>query len=120
MISTNEDMWESNTMKEIIKKLLEFRDARDWKQFHNLKDLSMALSIETAELQEQFLWKNPKDANMDKVEEELADVFMYAFLLAHEAGLDPEQIINKKIALNEKKYPVEKSKGNAKKWNELK
>lgn len=104
---------------EIIRKIIQFRDERDWEQFHNSKDLAIALSIEAGELLELFLWKKPEKANRDKVEEELADVLIYAFLLLHNYELDINEIINNKLAKNNKKYPVEKSTGTAKKYNEL-
>lgn len=106
-------------MNEIIDALKKFRDERDWKQFHNPKDLSMALSIEAAELLEVFLWKHPGEADKQKVKEELADVFAYAFLLADACQLDVKEIILAKLRHNEEKYPVSKSRGNAKKHNEL-
>ena len=108
-----------NEIEEIMQVLLKFRNERDWGQFHNPKDLALALSIEAAELNEAFLWKKPEEANIDKVRDELADVFAYAFLLAHHCGLDINEIIKAKVAKNEEKYPVEKSKGSAKKYNEL-
>ena len=104
-----------NKTSEIIR----FRDERDWGQFHNGKDLALALSIEAAELNQLFLWKSPENVNVDKVKEELADVFNYAFLLAHKYGFDIEEIIMDKIAKNATKYPIDKAKGNAKKYNEL-
>lgn len=106
-------------MNEIIDALKKFRDERDWQQFHNPKDLSVALSIEAAELLEVFLWKKPEDADPQKIKEELADVFAYAFLLADACQLDVKEIVMAKIRLNEQKYPVDKSRGNAKKHNEL-
>jgi len=105
--------------KEITTALLKFRDERDWAQFHNPKDLALALNIEAAELLELFLWKNAEDANVDKIKEELADVFSYALLLAEKYNLDVKQIILDKIKLNDAKYPVNKAKGSAKKYNEL-
>ena len=106
-------------MQDVINKLREFRDERDWKQFHNPKDLSLALSIEASELLEVFLWKSYEDADIDKVKEELADVFAYAFLIADSYGLDVNDIVLEKIRKNEQKYPVEKSKGTAKKYTDL-
>lgn len=106
-------------MKEIIKKIIEFRNERDWEQFHNSKDLAIALNIETSELLELFLWKGNEDVKIDKLKEELADVFMYALLLAEKHQLNLEEIIETKLELNKKKYPVEKAKGTAKKYNEL-
>jgi len=105
--------------EEITAALLKFRDERDWAQFHNPKDLALALNIEAAELLELFLWKNAEDANVEKIKEELADVFAYALLLAEKYNLDVKQIILDKIKLNDSKYPVDKAKGTAKKYDEL-
>ncbi|GGH20480.1 nucleotide pyrophosphohydrolase [Sphingobacterium alkalisoli] len=106
-------------IEQLIQQIRAFRDARDWEQFHNSKDLALALNIEASELLELFLWKGNEDANPDKLKEELADVFMYALLLADKNGFDVKQIIQDKIALNNQKYPVDKAKGTAKKYNEL-
>ncbi len=106
-------------IKEITNALLEFRDERDWAQFHNPKDLALALNIEAGELLESFLWKTSEQADIGKIREELADVFAFAFLLAEECGLDVKQIVLEKIAKNALKYPIEKSKGVAKKYTEL-
>ena len=103
----------------ITNELIKFRNDRDWKQFHNPKDLSVALSIEANELLENFLWKKPEDAKIDKVKEELADVFSYAFLLAEKYNFDVKEIVLNKIKSNNERYPVDKAKGNAKKYNEL-
>lgn len=103
----------------VCNELKKFRDERDWEQFHNPKDLAIALNIETGELLETFLWKDSKEANIDKIKEELADVFSYALLLADKYNLDIEEIILNKISSNNKKYPVEKAKGSAKKYDEL-
>ena len=109
-------------MKEIdkiIQELLKFRNERDWEQFHNPKDLSIALSIEANELLELFLWKKPEDANLEKVKEELADVFAYAFLIAGKYNLNVEEIVLDKIKKNGEKYPVEKAKGKSDKYDQL-
>jgi NTP pyrophosphatase (non-canonical NTP hydrolase) len=106
-------------IQEIISELKKFRDERDWEQFHNPKDLALAINIEAGELLELFLWKNAEDANKEKVKQELADVLSFALLLADKYGLDVKQIILDKIKLNGEKYPVEKAKGTAKKYNEL-
>lgn len=106
-------------IKNTIQKIINFRDERDWKQFHNSKDLAIALSIESSELLELFLWKKNEDFNIDKLKEELADVMMYALLLADKHNLDINEIILDKIKRNAEKYPVDKSKGNATKYNEL-
>lgn len=108
-----------SNIQHITDKLIEFRNERDWEQFHNPKDLALAISIEAGELLEEFLWKKAEDANKDKVKEELADVFAYAFLLANHYGFNVEEIVLEKIRKNAEKYPVDKSKGSAKKYNEL-
>ncbi|MCK9404116.1 MAG: nucleotide pyrophosphohydrolase [Chitinophagaceae bacterium] len=106
-------------IQEITEALIQFRNERDWNQFHNPKDLALALSVEAGELLEVFLWKSAGDANKEKVKEELADVFAFGFLLADKYGFDVKEIIMEKIIRNGEKYPVEKSKGTAKKYNEL-
>lgn len=103
----------------LTSKLTQFRDERDWAQFHNPKDLALAINVEAGELLELFLWKEPTDANPEKVKEELADVLAFSLLLANKYGFDVKQIVLDKIESNGKKYPVEKSKGTAKKYNEL-
>ena len=106
-------------LEELRKAIVKFTQERDWDQFHNPKDLALALSIEASELNEVFLWKSFEQANLDKVKEELADVFIYALLLASKYGLSISEIVKEKLAKNAAKYPVEKAKGNAKKYNEL-
>lgn len=106
-------------MEEAINKLRAFRDARDWKKFHNPKDLALALSIEASELAEVFLWKSAEEADIARVREELADVLAYALLLADHYEFDAQQIILDKIELNERKYPVDKARGSARKYTEL-
>ena len=108
-----------SNIDDLTQKLIIFRDERDWGQFHNPKDLAIALSIEASELLESFLWKSPKEANLDKIKEELADVLAYALLLAHSCNLDVTKIVEEKIAKNNSKYPIEKSKGSSKKYNEI-
>ena len=108
-----------NNWKELQKALIVFRDERDWEQFHNPKDLALALSIEAAELNELFLWKRSEEANAEKVKDELADVLAYALLLADKFNLDINEIVLNKIEKNAEKYPVDKSKGTSKKYNEL-
>ena len=106
-------------IEEIINELVKFRNERDWEQFHNPKDLALAINIEAGELLELFLWKKAEDANKEKIKEELADIFSFAFLLADKYGFDVKQIVLDKIKLNGEKYPVDKAKGTAKKYNEL-
>ncbi len=106
----------------LIDELVKFRDDRQWAQFHNTKDLALALSIEAAELNELFLWKPVEECeNVDRarLREELADVFAYSLLLAGKHGLDVKEIVLEKIRKNNEKYPVDKSKGTARKYNEL-
>ncbi|MDP2761778.1 MAG: nucleotide pyrophosphohydrolase [Sideroxyarcus sp.] len=108
-----------NDINEITETLTHFRDERDWAQFHNPKDLALALSIEAGELLECFLWKAHAEADMAKVKEELADVLAFALLLAEHYKLDVKQIVLDKIEKNALKYPVAKAKGSAKKYTEL-
>lgn len=106
-------------MQEIIDELIKFRNERDWEQFHNPKDLAVAINVEAGELLELFLWKKAEEANREKVQEELADVFAYAFLLADKYNFDVKEIVLDKIKKNAEKYPVNKAKGTAKKYDEL-
>lgn len=106
-------------IKKITEALIKFRNERDWEQFHNPKDLALAINIEASELLEEFLWKKAEDAKIEKVKEELADVFAYAFLLADKYGFDVKEIVLDKIKKNGQKYPIEKAKGTAKKYNQL-
>jgi len=104
-----------------------FRDARDWSQFHTPKNLAAAIAIEAAELQERFLWKSDKeierdlkdDAKRKAVVEEVADVFLFALLLADRLDVDVSKAITEKLAANERKYPVALARGNARKYTEL-
>lgn len=110
------------TIDNIIKSLTDFRDARNWSQFHKTKDLAIALSVEAAELNELFLWKSDEQVEQtdrERVAEELADVFAYAFLIAEKFNFDVEKIVKEKILKNGQKYPVEKSRNSARKYNEL-
>ena len=103
----------------IMKEIVRFTEDRDWDQFHNGKDLALALSIEASELNEAFLWKKPEEVNIEKVKEELADIMNYAFLIAHKYDMDIKEIILNKLKRNGEKYPANKAKGSAKKYNEL-
>lgn len=106
-------------LEELRQSIVKFTQDRDWDQFHNGKDLALALSIEASELNEAFLWKDAKDVNIEKVKEELADIFNYAILIADRYDLDIKQIVMNKLKRNAEKYPVEKAYGSAKKYNEL-
>ena len=109
--------------QQTIDKVLQFRDDRNWKQFHNPKDLAISISLEAAELLEVFQW-SAQDVvcqdKMDKIREELADVLCYSILMADACGLDLDEIIQQKEDRNCKKYPVDKAYGNKDKYTELK
>ena len=106
-------------LEELRQAIAKFTQERDWDQFHNGKDLALALSIEAAELNEAFLWKDASEVNIEKVKEELADVFNYAIQIADKYNLDVKQIVLDKLQKNAEKYPVDKAYGSAKKYNEL-
>jgi NTP pyrophosphatase (non-canonical NTP hydrolase) len=106
-------------LEELRQTIVKFTQERDWDQFHNGKDLALALSIEAAELNEAFLWKDASQVNVEKVKEELADIFNYAILIADKYNLDVKQIVLDKLRRNAEKYPVDKAYGSAKKYNEL-
>lgn len=108
-----------NELQKITEAIIKFRDDRDWKQFHNPKDLAVALNIEAGELLEAFLWKESPEADLEKVKEELADIFNYAFLLAEKYDFNVEEIIMEKLKSNSVKYPVNKSRGSAEKYTDL-
>ena len=105
--------------RSITKSLLKFRDDRDWSQFHNAKDLAIALNIESSELLELFLWKSADDPDQERIKEELADVLAFAMLIANKYDFDIKRIMIDKIEKNALKYPVNKAKGNAKKYTDL-
>jgi dCTP diphosphatase len=110
--------------EELQKKVIEFRDARDWAQYHNPKDLAISLSLEAAELLEIFQWKDPQEVEATKgdperrrrVKEELGDILVYALNMCHAFGFDPSDVILKKLEMNAKKYPIDKAKGSAGKY----
>lgn len=108
--------------EETIKQILKFRDDRDWKQFHNPKDLAISISLEAAELLEVFQWSGTDVSNegkQEKIKEELADVLNYCVLMAVACGLDIDEIVQEKIKVNNEKYPVSKAKGKKEKYNKL-
>jgi len=111
---------------ELMQRILDFRERRDWAQFHDPKNLAEAIAIESGELLEHFLWKSAAESR-EVVEEkraelasELADILTFSFLFAHEAGIDIHKAIIDKMNLNEERYPVEKAKGTSKKYKDLK
>ncbi|MEQ6390440.1 nucleotide pyrophosphohydrolase [Bacillaceae bacterium S4-13-58] len=110
------------TLKDLQKKATKFRDNRDWNQFHNPKDLAISLSLEAAELLENFQWKSSDEAvkeNIENIKDELADVVIYSLLMADQLDVDLSEAIVRKIKKNEEKYPVEKAKGSNRKYTEL-
>ena len=115
-------------LEQLTKRLIEFRDARDWQQFHNLKDLIISLNLEAAEVLELTQWKNAEqfeqsllnEKQLSRLKEECADVLSYLLLIAERAGIDLAQATNEKIDANKRKYPVEKARGNALKYDQLK
>jgi NTP pyrophosphatase (non-canonical NTP hydrolase) len=106
-------------ISEIIQAISKFRDARDWSKFHNSKDLAIAINSEASELLDLFLWKSADECNVEQLKEELADVLIFCFYLADKHRLDVKEIILDKLKANMSKYPVDKSRGNAKKYTDL-
>ena len=107
-------------INDLQKAVIQFRENRDWKQFHKIKDLILGLNIEVSELQELFLWKNEKEEKeieQERIEDEIADVFIFLTYICDEYEIDLEKVVREKIQKNELKYPVEKSKGSNKKYN---
>ncbi len=117
----------ATTVAELRERVLAFVRERDWEQFHAPKNLSMALAAETGELMEHFLWMSPEQsravvqdpAKRHKIEEEIADVVIYALEFANMTGIDVAAAIERKLAVNAKKYPVEKARGRSDKYTEL-
>ena len=107
---------------ETIRRVIQFRDDREWRQFHTPKDLAISLSLEAAELLEIVQWSGTDLECRDKlgrIREELADVLSYCVLMADVCGLDLDEILNAKVDQNAAKYPVEKARGSAAKYTEL-
>lgn len=108
--------------KELVEKILQFRDDRNWKQFHTPKDLAISISLEAAELLENFQWSGSDTAvleNKENMAEELADIMIYCLYMADVLGLDMEQVIAHKLAKNAEKYEVDKAYGNKDKYTKL-
>lgn len=112
-------------IKELTERIKKFRDERDWKKFHNPKDDSISLILEASEVLEHFQWKNKKEiekyikSNKEEIGEELADVLYWVLLMSSDLGLDLKKVFERKMNKNEKKYPVEKTKGKHTKYNKL-
>jgi NTP pyrophosphatase (non-canonical NTP hydrolase) len=121
------DQKSEKTFSGLVERIKSFRDARDWDQFHTLKDLSAALAIEAAELQEIMLWSSNEQIQQksseiefrQKIQEECADILNYLILISLRSDFDLVEAANKKIDKNEIKYPVDKAKGSSKKYNQL-
>ncbi len=114
-----------NPIKRLTKKIVTFRDKRDWKQFHNPKDLSLSLVLEATEVMEHFQWKSPEEVqkyikeNKKEIANELADVFYWVLLMSSDLNIDIEKALDDKLKINEKKYPEEKAKGKHTKYTKL-
>lgn len=112
-------------INELVKRIISFRDARDWKQFHNPKDIALSLVLEATEVMEHFQWKNNKEMEKYVIEkkkeigEELADVLYWVLLMSHDLKIDVLNALEKKIKKNEEKYPIDKAKGKHAKYNKL-
>ena len=112
-------------INDLTKRIIDFRDARDWKQFHNPKDLALSLCLESAEVLEHFQWKNKEEIEKYVIDakhhigEELADVFYWVLLMSHDLDIDIKRALENKLKKNEDKYPVEKAKGKHTKYNRL-
>lgn len=112
-------------IKDLTKRIIAFRDARDWKQFHNPKDVALSLVLEAVEVMEHFQWKNKEEiekyikTNKDEIGEELADVLYWVLLMSHDLKIDVLRALEKKILKNEEKYPIKKAKGKYTKYNKL-
>ncbi len=112
-------------IQELTAKVIKFRDQRDWKQFHNPKDLALSLVLEATEVLEHFQWKNGEEIEKHikqgkkEISEEVADVLSYLLILCHELGIDLKKALEQKLKENNKKYPVAKAKGNHTKYNKL-
>lgn len=109
-------------MEKSMEKINQFRDDRNWRQFHNEKDLAISISLEASELLELFQWKQPEEVTttqLERIKEELADVLIYSYMMADNLNLDIDTIIEEKLEKNNQKYLVEKSKNNKEKYTEL-
>jgi NTP pyrophosphatase (non-canonical NTP hydrolase) len=112
-------------INDLTERILAFRNARDWKQFHNPKDMALSLVLEAAEVMEHFQWKNQEEieryikTDKESIAEELADVLYWVLLMSHDLDIDILDALEKKMKKNEEKYPVEKAKGKNVKYNKL-
>lgn len=105
-------------MEQLINEINQFRDERDWRQFHNAKDLAISISLEASELLENFQWKSPSEAlerNNQNIQDEMADVFIYLMMLATDLDLDMTDVVREKLIKNRLKYPIDTSYGSKEK-----
>jgi NTP pyrophosphatase (non-canonical NTP hydrolase) len=113
-------------IEELTKRIIKFRDERDWKQFHNPKDVALSMVLEAGEVMEHFQWKDKEEVeeylkqNKNDVAEEIADVLYYVLLMSHDLNIDITEALDKKLTKNESRYPIEKAKGNHTKYNKYK
>lgn len=121
-------MFKEKSMSDIEKiqgRIVDFRDAREWKQFHNPKDLAISLTLEAAELLEHFQWKSQQEmeeyvvSHREEISEEIADVLYWVLLMSHDLKIDVIEALSRKMDINEAKYPEDKAKGNHKKYTDL-
>lgn len=112
-------------LEDLQRRVIKFRDERDWKQFHNPKDTALSLVLEASEYMEHYQWKTSEEVKQhvkdrkEDLEDEVADVFYYLFLIAEDLNIDLASVLIRKLEKNEKRYPVDKSKGSHKKYTEL-
>ncbi len=122
---SNKDKPSKINIADLTKQIIAFRDARDWKQFNNLKDMSLSLVLEACEVMEHFQWKNIEETekyakdNKSAIGEELADVLYWVILMGHDLDIDILDSLKKKMKINEDKYPVQKARGKHTKYNKL-
>lgn len=118
-------MEDSRSIEKLTEEIIEFRDARDWAQFHNPKDLALSLVLEATEFMEHFQWKKDEDissylaTNKDELAAELADVLYWVLLISHDLEIDPIEALAEKLRINEAKYPIDKARGTATKYDRL-
>ncbi len=124
-VSFYDNIYGVKNLDELTRRIIAFRDARDWKQFHNPKDCAISLSLEASELLEHFQWKNAEEmkeyikTHKEHIGDELADVLYWVLLMSYDLNIDIIEVSNKKLKQNNEKYSVEKAKGKHTKYNKL-
>ena len=115
----------NDSIRELTREICAFRDARDWAQFHNPKEMAVAITAEAGELLQHFVWQNAEQSlaraaeRRDELASEMADVAILLFEMANDCGIDLAAAMRQKLARNEQRYPVEKARGSNRKYNEL-